>query len=79
MNQAGKADFIEELIDAVKGTVLARVKDMPGTWDGLELRRYVAERFADAAYCQVRSIQPYALLRGARLARYKKAVLERDL
>ena len=52
---AGKAEFISELIDRVKADILANVSRMPDQWDGLELRRYIAEKFKE---CQIGDMRP---------------------
>lgn len=45
MTDQEKILFVEALIDSVKQTIVDTVPKMPDTWDGHELRRYVADKF----------------------------------
>ena len=47
MDVPNKLRVISELFENVKDSVLRRVKDMPEEWDGIELRWYIAEKFAE--------------------------------
>jgi capsid portal protein len=38
--------FIRDLIDSVSADILKHTYDMPSSWDGIELRQYIADRFA---------------------------------
>jgi hypothetical protein len=46
VTKAGKQKFIAELIDNVKREIITKVPQMPEEWDGIELRQYIADRFA---------------------------------
>ena len=46
MTKAGKQKFIAELIGNVKKELIANVPKMPEEWDGIELRQYIADKFA---------------------------------
>lgn len=41
----GKAAFVRNLIRAVEADIRKDVEFMPETWDGHELREYIAEKF----------------------------------
>lgn len=70
---AAKRRFIRELIGNVQAEILARVADMPESWDGHELRRYIADRFEDADMTMHRKEFR------RRRKDYRSAVLERNL
>jgi len=53
MTREEKLTFIGTLIQNVLDSVLAKVADMPEEWDGFELRRYIADKFEDAAYVKM--------------------------
>ena len=42
--------FIVELIGNVQKSILDHAYDMPSNWNGIELRQYIADRFAREAY-----------------------------
>lgn len=44
-----KAKFIKDLCDNCKFELLERVKHMPNSWEGMELRQYIADYFAETA------------------------------
>ena len=48
MTKAEKRAFIRDLIWSTEKTVLEAVSAMPENWDGIELREYIAEKFADS-------------------------------
>lgn len=50
MTKDQKIDFIHDLVNAVRKRIIDRVNEMPEEWDGHELRRYIADQFADRAY-----------------------------
>lgn len=43
-----KLTCISELINNVRDEIITKVGDMPGGWDGIELRWYIAEKFKEA-------------------------------
>lgn len=45
-----KKKFIRELVGAVRDRLLDRVGDVPEEWDGIELRQWIADTFAQQAY-----------------------------
>ena len=45
MNRKQKREFIRQLTKSVMYGVLQNVDRMPETWDGHELRRYLADAF----------------------------------
>ena len=40
-----KRRFITELCNNVRDEILQKAENMPEEWNGIELRRYIAERF----------------------------------
>jgi hypothetical protein len=56
--------FVRELTKTVITDVLNNVHDMPSDWDGIELRQYLADRFA-------REVFP---MKGARLRNYRNTL-----
>ena len=48
MTAAEKSVFITDLIRSTEKTVLEAVSAMPDNWDGIELREYIADKFADS-------------------------------
>jgi len=50
MNSEDKRRFVRELIENVTADILAKVNKMPDDWDGIELRQFIADRFADASF-----------------------------
>jgi hypothetical protein len=51
MTQVEQRRFIRELIGNVKKEVIANVPKMPQDWNGIELRQYIANRFAACVIC----------------------------
>jgi hypothetical protein len=45
MDKATKIEFIHQLFDGVKRSVLEAVDAMPENWDGWELRHFIADKF----------------------------------
>ena len=48
MDSNEKQRFIEDLTATVCGEIINNIPKMPEDWDGIELRQYIADRFA---YC----------------------------
>jgi hypothetical protein len=48
MTKAEKKRFIRELCGNVAKEAQEKVSRMPESWDGIELRQYLADKFADA-------------------------------
>lgn len=49
MTKAEKRKFIRDLCGSITKMVLNNVDRMPAEWDGIELRQYIADTFADRA------------------------------
>ena len=48
MNEQDKINFVNGLIHNVrKDSILTNIDKMPENWDGIELRQYIADKFAD--------------------------------
>lgn len=45
-----KRAFITELCNNTRDAIMANADRMPDSWDGIELREYIAERFRENAY-----------------------------
>jgi hypothetical protein len=73
MTQREKRRFIRELIGSVKKTVIANVAKMPEEWDGIELREYLADKFAESRVLMSRPDMK------RRLKDYRNEVLVRNL
>ena len=78
MTKAEKRIFIRDLIRSVKTNVLNTVPEMPDNWDGIELRQYLADKFADASLL-TRPIGPTSQHLRRRKKNYKNDVLVRNL
>lgn len=50
MDIQGKRDFIHELLHNVKTDIMKQVPKMPEDWDGIELRWYISEKFAEVVF-----------------------------
>jgi len=53
MTKTEQRRFIRELVASVRGDILESVAKMPAEWDGVELRQYIADKFAD---CVIKSM-----------------------
>lgn len=71
MTPAEKRQFIRDLVKVVRDDALKHVADMPDEWDGIELRKYLAGKFAAQARDD--------LLRGRRGRQFRNEVLTRNL
>jgi hypothetical protein len=78
MNQDAKQAFIVALIRNIQADILAKVPQMPEDWDGHELRRYIADKFAESSVTLGRP-GPYGKPYGKRYRRYKNEVIVRNL
>lgn len=72
MTEQERKDFICQLIESVSGDIYRRAEHMPDDWDGIELRQYIAEKFAEASYPWKR--QPLSRRRA-----YKNELITRPL
>ncbi len=45
MNKEQKIKFVKDLIRVGRHNILKKIDKMPDEWDGIELRRYVADYF----------------------------------
>jgi hypothetical protein len=74
MTPIEKRAFIDELISNVHRDIVDRIPHMPSEWDGHEIRRYIADKFADSAM-SLGSDKSFA----RRFREYKNEVLVRNL
>lgn len=61
MDNKDKKEFVEQLIDNIKNDILSRIEAMPENWDGVELRMYIRDKFADCVFgdMQKRRVRKY--------------------
>ncbi len=69
LNEQEKRDFVCELVSEIKADILEKVSRMPLDWDGIELREYIAERFASSRWSMTRT----------RRASFDNAILTQNL
>ncbi len=52
MDKNEQIKFVKALVGSVLDTVATNIERdlIPDTWDGFELRQYLADKFADASY-----------------------------
>jgi hypothetical protein len=80
MTKDEKLQFIGDLAATVIFDIKARVDDMPEEWDGIELRRYIADKFEEQAFEPLLyRDQVYGLHRSRRLRTYQNERLTRNL
>lgn len=76
MTREDQVDFVRDLTDTVRTRIVKRIAegDVPEHWDGLELRRYIADCFEEATLDLRRGVVRY---RGQtkRLRAYRNDVL----
>jgi hypothetical protein len=79
MTKEEKQQFIGDLIATVRASIVARVDEMPEEWDGLELRRYIADKFEEQVFepFDVGSVWGYQ--RSKRFAAYRNEYIVRNL
>ena len=72
MNAIQQKRFVRQLIDAVETNIVAAIDagKTPDNWDGVELRWYIAEKFADCVFGDFSK---------RRKAEYKNTVLVKNL
>lgn len=78
MTDQEKIRFLRELTDNVVAEAIRRVPDMPDDWDGHELRRYLADKFDDAAMTVGRK-GPFGKDYAKRTKAYRNTVLVSNL
>ncbi len=54
-----------ELINRVRDDILRNMGDVPSSWNGIELRQYIADRFAREAFPK---------MTGARMRNYRNTI-----
>jgi len=79
MTKEEKLQFIGELTASVKASIIDKVDDMPEEWDGIELRRYIADKFEEQVFSEFRSDRVGGLNRARRLHAYRNECLTRNL
>lgn len=71
MDRNDKRRFIEDLTANIKEEIINRIPRMPEEWDGIELRRYIAEKFNE--------LGNFGEMSRSRAKNYKNEVLVRNL
>jgi hypothetical protein len=84
MTRDEKHRFIHDLTEAVTLAIIAKIDDMPEEWDGIELRRYIADRFeeeapADGSLVTWRRPVVWGFSRDRRLRAYHAECIARNL
>lgn len=69
MDAKEKKQFIKNLTNSIRDELVAKVKDMPECWDGIELRRLLADKFEHETYP----------IKGKRLKEFKNIVATTNL
>jgi hypothetical protein len=75
MNYREKKTFVNQLISSVRRDIIAKLSNTPPEWDGHELRKYIADKFAD----QTSNVMGGATPDRRRKAAYNNEVLVRNL
>lgn len=73
MTKREQKRFVQELMTSIKVETMEKINTgkIPETWDGIELRQFLADKFADA-------VARWQLL-GKRKMDYEQAIIERNL
>jgi hypothetical protein len=50
LNAKEKKKFIKDLTNSIRDELVAKVKDMPECWDGIELRLLLAKKFESEVF-----------------------------
>jgi hypothetical protein len=79
MTKDEKQQFIGDLIATVRASIVARIDEMPEEWDGLELRRYIADKFNDEVFDPLQRGQVRGYGRSPRLTNYLSERIIRDI
>lgn len=71
MNQELKIEFVKALVESVESEILQNIElgKIPDNWDGIELRQYLTDKFAESA----------GYLKGKRKRDYNNTVLVNNL
>jgi hypothetical protein len=73
MTRKEKETFVHELVASVQANILANIDRVPEEWDGIELREWIADRFADQKW------RHWQYDTRPRLKAYRNEVLVRNL
>jgi hypothetical protein len=75
MNRLDQATLVASLMDSIKTTITQKIMEgeVPIEWDGIELRRYVADKVTELSGCD------HIARDKARLRAYKNELLVRNL
>ncbi len=78
MTKREKCQFVRSLVDTIYTDIIEKIPQMPDEWDGIELRQYVADAFAEKAGAMSfrRPIRPEMK---RRLREYRNTVLVQNL
>ena len=77
MNASEKQKYIEEHCNTLRDAILERVEAMPDTWDGLELREYIADFFDKERFMQESAARKKEYKN--RIVNYMSACLARNI
>jgi hypothetical protein len=79
MTKDEKLQFIGDLIATVRASIVERVDEMPEEWDGIELRRYIADKFEEQVGSILRRPGVHGFNRFRRFWDYDNECLTRNL
>lgn len=75
MTPTNKRRFLRELTKNILNDAITKVDRMPDHWDGIELRRFLADKFAESAMCMPKARGH----EGRRRRDYENEVITRNL
>lgn len=67
--KAEKRRFVRELVGSVRRDLLKQIERVPESWDGIELRQYIADTFQAHAYLLQRDKRRYRDYQNEKLVR----------
>jgi hypothetical protein len=73
LNKLEKQQFIVELTGNIMNKAIEQTAKMPESWDGIELRWYLADKFADAVFGET------SKRKGKRYNEYRNSVIVDNL
>lgn len=71
MKTEDKIQFVNDLLDGIKASILSKVASMPEEWDGHEIRQYIVDRTIEQAV--------FATMPPKRMRDYRNEVATRNL
>jgi hypothetical protein len=74
MSKAHQSRIVRDLTKSIRDEILREIKggSIPDSWDGVELRQLLADKFAEATYSK-------SFMGRARMKEYRNTVITRNL